>query len=587
MLFESVLCRFRGLADVQESDTIVFLERTNAEFRCNPHDLIVESIMDSRQPTKTKVLFLIILLLAFVKNVPGSIVVQYTVDTEHCRRPISPYIYGTNFDYVTASHLTVRRIGGNRMTTYNWENNASNAGSDWKHFSSDYEISCIPIDDWHKPGKMVTDFVDQNLTAGMQSIVTLQMAGYAVADKNGTVAEPDKAPSSRWKQVFFRKHADLCSPPDCPNTDDNAVYIDELINFLVKRYGQASSSGGIKFYSMDNEPALWPHTHPRIHPNAVTCRQLIEQTCRLAAVVKEVDPYAQVCGPVLYGFAAFANLQNAPDWEEVNKNSTYKWFIDYYLDTMKKAADAQGKRLLDVLDLHWYPEARDGDGIRITHFRPTETNQHTRMQAPRTLWDHDYYENSWIGKDFEWALPLLPTVLRSIDNWYPCTNLGFTEYDYGGKDHVSGGIAQADVLGIFGKYGVYLATYFGDGSSSGKYTDAAFNLYRNYDAQGSAFGDLSVYASVSDKTNSSVYGALPCETMKRLHLIVLNKSFKETIQGHFQVISPSTFKTGRVWAFDSKSALVREVKPVNGISDNMFTYAIPPLTTCHIVLRLE
>jgi len=51
------------------------------------------------------------------------------------KQPISPYIYGTNQpDWRSHSkHLTLTRWGGNRITAYNWETNASNAGSDWQH----------------------------------------------------------------------------------------------------------------------------------------------------------------------------------------------------------------------------------------------------------------------------------------------------------------------------------------------------------------------------------------------------------------------------------------------------------------------
>jgi len=171
----------------------------------------------------------------------------------------------------------------------------------------------------------------------------------------------------------------------------------------------------------------------------------------------------------LYGFAAYETLQSAPDWG--TEGEGYRWFIDYYLDKMKKASDEEGKRLLDVLDVHWYPEARGG-GERICFGadpRNIETNK-ARLQAPRTLWDPTYIEDSWIGqwkKDF---LPILPNLLDSIEKYYPGTKLAITEYDYGGGNHITGGIAQADVLGIFGKYGVYLATFWGDASNN--YTEA-------------------------------------------------------------------------------------------------------------------
>src|SRR5271157_4680033 len=55
--------------------------------------------------------------------------------------PISPYIYGLNFySGVTGAppHLTFDRDGGNRWTAYNWETNASNAGSDYNYENDAY-----------------------------------------------------------------------------------------------------------------------------------------------------------------------------------------------------------------------------------------------------------------------------------------------------------------------------------------------------------------------------------------------------------------------------------------------------------------
>lgn len=69
------------------------------------------------------------------------------------------------------------------------------------------------------------------------------------------------------------------------------------------------------------------------------------------------------------------------------------------------------------------------------------------MQAPRALWDPTYTEDSWIGQWFSaTALPLIPKLQGTIDKNYPGTKLAITEFDYGGRNHISGGIATADVL---------------------------------------------------------------------------------------------------------------------------------------------
>jgi hypothetical protein len=510
----------------------------------------------------------------------ADVPVVYTIDTQAQRRAISPYIYGVNF--ATGPWFTLRRSGGNRLTGYNWENNFSNAGSDWYHNSDRYLVRDLPAAQQLIPGICLTGFHDASLEGGQATILTLPMAGYAAADDRGTVTAAQAAPSTRWKQVLFAKGSEFCDARDGPDTTDGFVYVDECVNTLVRRYGAASGWRGVRFYAMDNEPGLWSSTHARIHPDKVGCVELRDRSVALASAVKAVDPNAQMLGPVLYGFNAYYSLQNAPDWSSVKRG--YNWFIDYYLDQMKSAEGRAGRRLLDVLDVHWYPEARDADNVRITESLSSysRANALARMQAPRSLWDSDYHETSWIEQWYGQFLPILPPLLDSIEEYYPGTRLAITEYSYGAPDHYSGGIATADVLGIFGKYGLYIAAYWGDAQS---YVTAAFRLYRDYDGQGSTFGATSVSATLSDKQNSSIYASVVDANDSRLHLIVLNKNFDQPIAGTFNIASAQGFTKGRVWAFDNASPAITEIAPIEGIAANSFTYTIPPLTACHIVLE--
>ena len=516
----------------------------------------------------------------------ADINVTYTIGTEQGRAPISPYIYGSNFTMAGAENFTIRRIGGNRLTGYNWENNYSNAGHDWYHSSDLYLARNIPSPLRLVPGKVLTDFHDSCLADNQLSIVTLQMAGYVSAEDYGTVEEADTAPSVRWKEVVFAKPGPFCDPHDSPDVSDNYVYMDECVNFLVSRYGDASTPTGVKFYSLDNEPALWASTHPRIHPNKIGCVEMIERSVGLSKAIKDVDPYADIFGPTLYGFSAFMSLQDAPDWNSLKGG--YSWFLDYYLDEMQQASAAGGRRLLDVLDLHWYPEAQDNNGQRITQSASSysRANAEARMQAPRTLWDPDYVEVSWIGQWFSRYLPLLPGVINSIDTYYPGTGLAITEFSYGAPNHFSGGIAMADVLGIFGKYGLTASTYWHLGGDY-DYVSAAYRIYRNYDGANSTFGDTKVHASMSDKVNSSIYGSVSAGNDSQLHLIVLNKNFDQPINGTFNITSGRNFTSARVWAFSDSGSNITEIAPVSSITGSSFSYSVPPLTVCHIVLEAE
>jgi len=489
---------------------------------------------------------------------------------------ISPYIYGINDEDPTGSGATLRRLGGNRMTGFNWVNNASNAGSDWKHSSDDWLCAQSKLTDCDQPGAFVRHFVEENQKAGIDSLVTLPMAGFVAADKNGEVGENEKAPSKRWKAVLPRKKGKFTL---IPKEKALVVYDDEFVNFLVSNF-KTAQDGGVRFYDLDNEPGLWSETHPRIHPKPTGYWEMVTRTEKLAAAVTKVDPTAQILGPVSYGWQEFFNLQGSPDSAEINK--TEGTFLDFYLKQMRALEGHDGRRLLHILDLHWYPEVQ-ASGKRITAGDTSPESVEARLQAPRSLWDPGYVEKSWITQSSTQgkAIQLIPWLKGKIDLDYPGTGLGFSEYDYGAGDHVSGGLAQADVLGIFGKYGVTLAAYWGKLKN---YNLAAFHLFRNYDGKGSAFGDTEVSSGSDDITQTSIYAATDSKRGGSLWVVVLNKNQKESVAGKFEIQGKTGFKTWQRFGFDAQSA---EIKPTGSgsLSQNKFDYSLPPLSASVFVCQ--
>lgn len=521
-----------------------------------------------------------ILLLIFNLNI-FSQSVNFLITVEESPRMISPYIYGTNQLLTEQENWSAIRQGGNRLTGYNWENNASNAGTDYLNSSDNFLTWIAGIQNENEPGIVTTKFREKSIQLNAYSLITLQLAGYVARDKKGTVTEQQTAPSSRWRTVKFAKGSAFTLQPD---TSDNFVYIDEYVNFLVNRFGMANTSTGIKGYALDNEPALWTTTHPRIHPLKARCVEMVQKAIDVSSAVKNVDPYLEIFGPVLYGFNAYYNFQSAEDWDSVKAGTNYQWFIDYYLDKMKQAEINSGKRLLDVLDIHWYPEAKGTN--RITEINANTTaDKLARVQAPRTLWDNHYTENSWIGQWFGAYLPLIPRLKQSINTYYPGTKLAITEFSYGGENDITGAIAMADVLGIFGKYDVYLATYWQLDSPS-SYVSAAYKIYRNYDGSNSKFGDYYLPAVTSDSVNTSVYGSLN-NNGNEIHLVVINKKLNESTNGNFSISSSHNIINGRVWKLDSNSSAISEISQVTNIFNNSFSYTLPAGSVCHFVLQTD
>ena len=81
---------------------------------------------------------------------PGQVDITFNVTANRtCSRSRRTSTASTTARRLASTHATISRVGGNRMTAYNWENNASNAGSDYQFENDDYLCStsverCVP-----------------------------------------------------------------------------------------------------------------------------------------------------------------------------------------------------------------------------------------------------------------------------------------------------------------------------------------------------------------------------------------------------------------------------------------------------------
>lgn len=512
----------------------------------------------------------------------GGNSVNVTIDISKNRKPISPYIYGVNSELMNKDvSATAIRAGGNRFSAYNWETNASNAGSDWKHISDNYFQQSMPKELQDTPGGVALALLNKcDEKNNAYSLMTLQMAGYVSADMNGEVTKGEAAPSSRWNKVELVKGSDFDLTPDLT---DGTVYMDEFVNYLVNTRGD-SQNGGIRGYSLDNEPSLWQWTHERIHPEQTTCQEIVEKSVTLSKAVKDIDPSAEIFGPALFGYGAFTNFAGAPDWDDIQlENPDYRWFIDYYLDEMKKAEDETGTRLLDVLDIHYYTEAKGECGERSCGHYTREGCVEARLNSPRSLWEEGYREDSWIVDTGAEFFPLLPNIRQSIDTYYPGTKLAITEYDFGGSYDICGGIAEADALGLFAKNDVYLATLF---AGEADYQCAAIDLYTNYDGQGSGFGDTLVYCETDNIELSTAYAAVDDANDDVITLIVSNKSFKDKTTANIS-ITGGEYSYVHLYGLNNFAPEVFDMtdsNPAVTISGDTITYEMEPETVSLLVI---
>ncbi len=519
---------------------------------------------------------------------PGT-PLAFNVDVAKDNHAISPYIYclnGWNLSgddmskLAQTNGLRLVRSGGNRFSAYNWENNASNAGADYL-FQNDAYFGASS-----EPGAAFAGVLAAAEGGTMNALITGQLGDYVSADKDGDgdLTKTADYLSTRFKKNVFSKSSELANPPD---TSDDLVYQEEFLAWVKSSHAKAKV-----LISLDNEPDLWGSTHKEIWPTAPSYDEFIKRTTDYATMARRQLPAAEVLGFASFGWYGWRTF-----------TGTYKDgdFLDYYLDKMKAAEESAGQRLIDYVDLHWYPEANVGGDkkTRITNGGTSAGEVKARLQAPRSLWDASYVEESWITDglktdepDSKGAINLLPRLKKQIADHYPGTKLAIGEWSYGAETHISGAVAAADVLGIFGRDSVDLACNFW-ASPDFVFRDGAFQVFGNYDSKGGRFGDTSVSAQATDPVLTSIYAAKDAADGRRLTMVVINKDSAPHV-AKIDIASETQYKSAAVYVLSAaaldtynKAAHPQAAASVSTTTANQLSIPLPAYSVAMVVPSTE
>ncbi|MEM7113812.1 MAG: glycoside hydrolase family 44 protein [Chloroflexota bacterium] len=467
-----------------------------------------------------------IALIGTETTLPAATGPALTVDAAANHRPISPHIYGMNFpdDALAAElQLPIARWGGNATSRYNWQLDVGNRASDW-YFEN------IPSDNsnlGNLPNGSASDqFVATNVGNNSDTLLTIPMmgwtaksrertCGFSVAKYGPQTANDPWAPDCGNGIALDGSHMTNNDPTDTSVAIDE-TFVQDWMTHLIDNYGTADN-GGVRFYNLDNEPMLWAETHRDVHPGLTSYDEIRDLTYQYAAAVKATDPNAQTLGPVVWGWPAYFYSAADGDWwvnapDRAAHNNTA--FIPWYLQQMAAYEQANGTRILDYLDLHYYPQQAN---VALQGAGDAET-QELRLRSTRALWDTAYVDESWINE----PVYLIPQMREWVDNNYPGTKLALSEYNWGGLEDMNGAITQADILGIFGREGLDLATMW-DPPTVDQPGAYAFRMFLNYDGQNGRFGETSILASSTDEADVAIYASLR-DTDDAMVILLLNKT---------------------------------------------------------------
>ena len=176
---------------------------------------------------------------------------------------------------------------------------------------------------------------------------------------------------------------------------------------------------------------------------------------------------------------------------------------------------------------------------------------------------------------------LIPRLREWVAAHYPGTAIGITEYDWGAEQHISGAVAQADVLGIFGREGVDLATRW-EAPALGSPVHLAMRLYRNYDGAKSTFGDISVATAAPEPDRLAAFAA-ERRADGALTVMVINKQLAEGADVRLQIANFATGDTAQRWELTAANRITRlpDEKPLQ----HQLNAAVPPQSVTLFVIH--
>lgn len=248
---------------------------------------------------------------------------------------------------------------------------------------------------------------------GRGAAITIPMLGWVAKEQEGCAFTSKEFP----KQEKFNPHRKQCGNGKKPDSKTNLdPPKDQQVAGRVDAGGRrrlgveikaADAKRGKKVvfeYILDNEPALWDSSHRDVHPEGSTSTSSSRRQSRMPRPSGARTRTRYIAGPAEWGWPGyFFSGKDAKAGFQIKPERPRAWRCPVPRVVSEEARRIQkkknGVKLLDVLDVHIYPQAEEGvrngddeggdgggDADRAT------TN--LRLRTTRSLWDRDYMDRA-------------------------------------------------------------------------------------------------------------------------------------------------------------------------------------------------
>jgi hypothetical protein len=463
--------------------------------------------------------------------------VAMSIDCRAKATKISSLIYGAVPDKDAPPFgITTARWGGNLTSTYNWEANAWNAGSDWFFENRD--------------APPYTQILHENAARRTPVALTVPIMGWVAKDKTSW-SFPVSLLGPQEKTDPYRPDVgngmDKSGKPI--STSRERAYIPITPAFVkqwieaIRKEDAKTGNRSIAMYILDNEPMLWPSTHRDAHPEPTSYDEIVQRAIDYGTAIREADPGAVIAGPAEWGWTGYMysakDIANGGTVVRPDRRAHGDMpVIAYYLKALAEHEKTTGVRVLDLLDLHAYPYP---DGVYSDAADPNTAA--LRIRTTRMLWDPTYVDESWVKE----PVKLLPRMREWIDQNYPGRGMSIGEWNFGGARHMSGALATAETLGRFAQFGVTSA-YYWTSPPEGSPGMWAFRAYRDYDGKGARFLDWFTPTTVDHPGEEGLFASRD-DSGQHLVAIALNFSPSNAVVANVDVSSCGNVESAQAYTY--------------------------------------
>ena len=530
-------------------------------------------------------------LIAFVSQIAVAQTVTVTADANMGRKTISPYIYGKNNNISDdpsspTSHADwklmrdaglrfARENGGNNCTKYNWRKKIS-SHPDW--YNNNYAHN------WDYAAKTLGDSLPS-----AQGMWGFQLIGKAASNTTNNFDDWSYNGSSWWSGVQQNLAGggvanggggSAASVNGNPNLYLENWTADSTVNILDHWFGSGGlgyNNSKIKYWSMDNEPDIWYGTHDDVMPTQPTAEAFMQLYFSVAKKARAKFPNIKLAGPV-----------PASEWQWYSWNNnkitaanglTYTW-LEFFIKRVAEEQTASGIRLLDVIDIHSYPnESSSTDIVQLHRIYFDTTYVYPGANGVKTIaasgWDNS------INKEY---------VFERCNRWltqYMGANhgvgLGVSEYGFTNNNANVTSVSYASVLGTFADNKVeYFSPWFWN---PGMWE--TMHLFCRYAK------NIRVHSTSNQELNVSAYSSVNTAN-DSMTVILVNRaqSASKTVSmsitnftipnGSYTTKQLKTLPSTETFVSHTNNALTSSTVNVNS---NAFTITLPALSTTAIILK--